>query len=280
MRLVLGVDGGGTGCRAALADARGRVLGRGQAGPANIVTDPDGARANILAAAAEALGTRAAPGEVHAVLGLAGANLPGYGARLASALPFATARIESDVVIALKGALGGADGVLATIGTGSVFAVQRQGAVRTVGGWGLVLGDEASGAWLGRALLAAALHAGDGLRPMTPLLRAVLTEGGGAAALVDFARTAAPVALAAQAPRLLQAADDPAAAEILARADDWIARSIDLLRDGSDVPVTFLGGLGAAFAERLAPRYGRALRPPLGTALDGALWLARQEPGT
>ncbi|MDE3240946.1 MAG: ATPase, partial [Paracoccaceae bacterium] len=61
MQLFLGIDGGGTGCRAAVADARGRILGRGKAGPANIVTDPDGARANILAATVAALGSHGSP---------------------------------------------------------------------------------------------------------------------------------------------------------------------------------------------------------------------------
>ena len=36
MSLFLGIDGGGTGCRAVLADAQGRQLGLGAAGPANI----------------------------------------------------------------------------------------------------------------------------------------------------------------------------------------------------------------------------------------------------
>src|SRR5262245_66574903 len=34
--LLLGVDGGGTRCRARLADTHGRVLGEGAAGPANL----------------------------------------------------------------------------------------------------------------------------------------------------------------------------------------------------------------------------------------------------
>src|SRR5262245_65106931 len=34
--LLLGVDGGGTGCRARLADLNGEVCGEGTAGPANI----------------------------------------------------------------------------------------------------------------------------------------------------------------------------------------------------------------------------------------------------
>ena len=34
--LFLGVDGGGTRCRARLADLSGKILGEGSAGPANI----------------------------------------------------------------------------------------------------------------------------------------------------------------------------------------------------------------------------------------------------
>ena len=78
MTLYLGVDGGGTGCRAAVADGSGRVLGQGAGGPANIWTDPDGALASILAAARQALeaaAPRADPADVVAGLGLAGANV-------------------------------------------------------------------------------------------------------------------------------------------------------------------------------------------------------------
>ena len=55
MTLYLGVDGGGTGCRAAVCDATGRILGEGAAGSANIWTDPEGALVNILAASRQAL---------------------------------------------------------------------------------------------------------------------------------------------------------------------------------------------------------------------------------
>ena len=95
MRLYLGVDGGGSGCRAAVADAAGRVLGQGAAASANIWTDPEGARANILAAAEAALaaaGTGGRLGDLVAVLGLAGANVAGAAERLAPGLPFARVR--------------------------------------------------------------------------------------------------------------------------------------------------------------------------------------------
>ena len=165
MDLYLGVDGGGSGCRAAVADAGGRILGRGDGGPANVWSDPEGARASILAAAGAALaaagGGRLA--DLRAVLGVAGANVPEAAARLAADLPFAAARIESDAFVSLKGALGDDDGVVAAIGTGSVYGVQRGGGVRMIGGWGFLLGDQGSGAGSAGSLLEAALLAHDGL---------------------------------------------------------------------------------------------------------------------
>ena len=49
-KYAIGIDGGGTSCRAAVADATGRILGRGRAGAANIMSDASGALENIVAA--------------------------------------------------------------------------------------------------------------------------------------------------------------------------------------------------------------------------------------
>jgi glucosamine kinase len=49
---------------------------------------------------------------------------------------------------------------------------------------------------------------------------------------------------------------------------------IDTLQQGRDLPVIFLGGLGPHYAERLAGRW--QMRAPLGSGLDGALFLARR----
>ncbi len=47
----IGIDGGGTSCRAAVATADGAVLGMAKSGPSNILTDLDGALNNIVGAA-------------------------------------------------------------------------------------------------------------------------------------------------------------------------------------------------------------------------------------
>lgn len=280
MRFYLGVDGGGSGCRAALADAAGRILGLGEGAAANIMSDPEAARASILQAAHAALdasGTGAGLGDVHAVLGLAGANIADAASWLGARLPFASARIETDAVIAAKGALGDADGVTAAIGTGSIFAAQRAGIVRTIGGWGFRLGDQGGGARLGQAMLETALLAHDGLHPRSPLLDALVVEAGGPQGLVTFAHDATPADFARLAPRLFEAErdGDAGAAELIARAERDITAAIDHLLIEGATQLCFLGGLGRVFGERLAARYARLIRPPLGTGLDGALAMAR-----
>jgi glucosamine kinase len=271
MTLFLGIDGGGTGCRAAVADASGRIIGTGSAGPANIASDPDGARDNILIAARAALGQDDLSA-LRAGMGLAGANVRSCVDRLVQHLPFARVQVETDGVAAVKGALRDIDGIVAALGTGSVFGVQRKGVVRQIGGWGFVLGDEGSGAWIGRALLARALRAVDGFVPLTPLLAGVVSDHGGADGVVAFSLSAKPVDLAALAPRA-SGSDDPAARAIMAQAVDDVATAITLLQAGDDLPVVFLGGLGSVYADHLSTRF--RIVPPLGTALDGALHLAR-----
>ena len=280
MALYLGIDGGGTGCRAAVADAAGRVLGLGAAGPANLTTDPDATRLNILTAARQALtnavGARAVEAALPrliAGLGLAGANTAGAAGQSGLALPFARTRLETDAVTAVKGALAGEDGIVAALGTGSVFASQRGGVIRQIGGWGLILGDAGSGAHVGRAILAQALRAVDGFVPITPLLAALIGEHGGPAGIVGFARTARPADFAALSRRVF-ASDDPAAVAIIGTALGDVAAAIDHLQIGTRLPVVFIGGLGPAYASRLDGRW--PIRPALGTALDGALMLARE----
>ena len=53
-----------------------------------------------------------------------------------------------------------------------------------------------------------------------------------------------------------------------------VASAIDHLQSGDALAVTFLGGLGPAYADRLTNRW--PVRAALGTALDGALILARE----
>lgn len=273
MAFFLGIDGGGTGCRAALADGTGRILGEGRGGPANINTDAEAAALSIMEATAEAIGKSGAdPREMIAAMGLAGGTMGPAVERLRTLLPFARMRIVNDAVTAARGALGAQDGILAAIGTGSVFAVQRGGDLRQVGGRGFLMGDEGSGAVMGRALLSLAMRAGDGFAPMTPLLRDLLDEFGGIEGIIGFGNTARPVDFARLAPRIV-ANDDPAARQVLGNAVAEVCHILTVLQGDAPLPVVFMGGLGPSFAARLT---NWPQRPALGTGVDGALLMARQ----
>lgn len=276
MTFFLGIDGGGTGCRAALADADGLIIGQGQGGPANINTDVEGAAVNILAATAQALeGTGADPRDLIATLGLAGGTITAAIDRLVLLLPFARIQIVNDAVTAARGALGAQDGILAAMGTGSVFAAQRGGDLRQVGGRGFVMGDEGSGAVLGRALLSMAMRAEDGFADMTPLLQEILEEFGGIEGIIRFGNGARPVDFAELAPRIV-GSDDPAARQVFDAALGDVRHILGVLQGDAPLPVVFVGGLGPAYAARLTdwPQ-----RPALGSGVDGALLMARQMAG-
>lgn len=270
---VLGVDGGGTGCRAALADASGQVLATGTAGPANVTSDFDTAVENVRAAIAQT----GASADTPAHIGLAGIVTPDDGDRFATALGHKNARLTDDRPTMLAGALGGNDGLLAAIGTGSFVGASQGGHSRFLGGWGWRLGDQASGAWLGKTFLQQIMLSHDGLAPASPLATAVLGETGGPSALVRFAATATAPELATFAPRIVAAAqeDDPLAADLMSQGAAYLTRALTKLDPGPETPVCLTGGLGPAYAAWLGPALANRVTPPAGTALDGALILAR-----
>lgn len=291
MRICLGIDGGGSGCRARAQLADGRMTPEFSGGPANVYSDPETAVANIAAlagrtldAARQMLGEGGAALPVHAALGLAGASELGAAERLRAALGFACIEVTGDVEAALSGAFRDADGIIAAIGTGSVYGGQIGGRMQRRGGYGFILGDEGSGAWLGRKALQRSLHARDGLIAPGPLTERIWARHGSLAAMLEFTRGARPADYAALAPEVLTEARAgcPVARILLDEAGDWVCRAIASLQpaDGPALPVAFAGGLGGALADDLAARGRLQWRrvAPLGSPLDGALWRATRLP--
>src|ERR1700693_2450221 len=104
-QLFLGVDGGGTGCRARIEDASGRELGLGQSGPATTRIGIEKAWASISASFNAAIAEAGlAPEEVariHAGIGVAGIARKGAFEELtALPHPFASRQLVSDGLIA------------------------------------------------------------------------------------------------------------------------------------------------------------------------------------
>ncbi len=282
---LVAVDGGGTGCRAIVANAEGAVLGRGESGPANVMTDLDGSLTHILEAVERAgrqAGIEPEFSTSKAALALAGANVGRFGEELLQKLPFAESIVESDATAAVRGALGPHDGAAGILGTGSVFGAKSGGEIRIIGGWGFLLGDQASGARLGRALLEETLLAHDGIVLGSALTEAILARfQEDPREIVVFGKRARPADFGAFAPEVFAYAEkgDAVAGRILADAVGWIEASLDaVMPEGCD-RVCLLGGLGQPYAPYLSEPFRNLLRPPLGNALDGALALAVEKFG-
>ncbi len=177
--LLLGVDGGGTRCRARLCAISGQILGEAETGPANLRLGVTVSFASAIEAARRCLDRAVLPepnlSRIVACLGLAGASEPG---QLAAAQthrhPFRKAIVTTDAHAACVGAHGQRDGGIIVAGTGTVGWAIVKGQTYRVGGWGLPLSDEGSGAWIGGEALRRVLWACDGRMPWTPLLRAVV----------------------------------------------------------------------------------------------------------
>lgn len=279
--LVLGIDGGGSTCRAALADPSGRIIGRGTSGPANILTDPEEAVLHIGEAAREAFSAAgtdpALVSSTPCYLGLAGSTVPRAVDAVVQRLPFQESVVESDGLIALEGALGDMDGSIAILGTGTIYFLKTGSQVETVGGWGFVIGDLGSGARIGQAAMQESILAEDGIRNRTPLTDSLIGAFGEVSALVDFARNAAPADFARFAPSIFERADtgDATALRVIRQAAHHVDEALDRLFDlGGPLPLCLLGGLAPSYRRWVSERHRVRLREPAADAVSGAVSLA------
>ncbi len=283
-RYFIGMDGGGSGCRVRLADARGRPLAEAVGGPANVNTDPDATLHNLLDATRRAYAQAGldAARRRHdlAWAGLAGASVGDHAAHMKQALGFAATGVSTDREITVEGALGREDGCVALVGTGSFLVCRMGGKMREIGGWGYQLGDECGGAWLGREALRATLRAVDGLIAHSPMTRAILEDFGGAPMeIVRFAHDSSPGEIAALAPRIAGARErgDPVATRIFEEALALLLERLEALDARQAGALCLLGGLAPIYRDLLPAPWVAMLRAPKGDALDGAIALAMQQ---
>lgn len=284
--LLLGVDGGGTSCRVRLCDAGGRTLGEGRAGSANVRLGVDRAYTAILAATDQALSAagldRSALARTRAGFGLAGAvDEARRRAVLEHDHPFASVAVATDAHTACLGAHGGRDGAILILGTGSCGVLHRAGEFRVIGGWGFMISDQGSGAWLGLNLVRQALLAHDGVIDASALSRSVMGQfEDSPAALLDWSETARPRDYAAFAPRVLEFADqgDALAIRLLEQTAQEAAALIARLTALGARRLCLMGGLSGPLRGWLPASARRHLCEPLGDAMDGAVLLARQQP--
>ena len=281
--LLLGVDGGGSTCRARLCTIAGATLSEGVAGPANVRLGIEESFASVREATLQCL---RAPGlsardleRVVACLALAGASEPGQIETLREREhPYHAAVFVTDAEAACVGAHCGANGGIIVIGTGSIGWAEMNGRRYRVGGWGWPISDEGSGAWLGCEALRRTLWANDGRIPWTPLLRSLFRKfQSDPHAIVRWMTGTLPKDFATFAPEIVEHVldNDPVAVELMKSAGAHIDALAQLLLEFGVDRLALVGGLAVAIEPWLAQDTRRHLVAPQGDAVAGAVQLAR-----
>ena len=286
--LLLGVDGGGSKCRARLTALSGTPLGEGLSGPANIRLGLEESFASVLDGTRQCLSeanlARADLSRIVACLALAGASEPmDLAAARALPHPFRRALFTTDAHAACVGAHGGADGGVIVVGTGTVGWAIIQGKQHRVGGWGFPISDEGSGAWLGLETLRRVLWAHDGRIGWTDLLQTAFEQfQRDPHAIVRWMSKALPRDFGRFAPLVFEHAwhNDAVAAELVRLAAGHIDALAARLVSFGATRLALTGGLATPIEPWLARDTRRHLVHPAGDALAGALQLARQEAET
>jgi glucosamine kinase len=281
--LILGLDGGGTRSRARLCTYAGRLVAEAVSGPANLRLGLEPSFSSVSNAARQCLDRAGMADQslsrIVACLALAGASEPGHlEAAKRHRHPFRAALITTDAHAACIGAHDGKDGGVIIAGTGAVAWALLKGKTYRIGGWGLPISDEGSGAWIGSEALRRVLWAHDGRIGWTPLLRALFADfSNDPHAIVGWTAVASPRDFGGFAPQIADCArrNDAAAIELMQSAaghiDSLAARLIAL-----GVPrLALVGGFAAALQPWLASQTISRLIEPIGDAVQGALTLAR-----
>lgn len=195
--------------------------------------------------------------------------------------------LAADAVTAYVGALGPRPGAVVAAGTGLIAIGTDRTNWRRADGWGHLLGDCGSGAWIGRAGLEAALRAHDGRSDGSAGLLVRAEEVFGPVRGLPgklYPRPDRPAVLASFAPHVAACADgDPVAADILRAAAGHVADSAAAVCPTNGEPqIALTGGLFkmgdplvVPLEEELAKRVPHARRvPAAGDPLDGSVRIA------
>lgn len=280
--LFLGIDAGGSRCKARLVDRGGALLAEVETGPANARIGIDRLRDAWIDIAERALDAGGIAlsriGDVAAGIGVAGISRPGMRSAIeALELPYTCRAFDTDAAIACLGAHGGDDGAILILGTGSIAHVRTGRQCFTIGGYGFPISDEGSGAALGLSGVRHALRALDGRTKATALSAAISERfNDDTAEAIAWMDKATPYDYGTFAPLIFQFAEqnDEIARSIVEDAAKHVERFIETIFARGGKRCALVGGVAPRMMPWLRERTARQLVEPKGDGLDGALLLA------
>ena len=177
----VGIDGGGTSCRARIRSEDGKLIGEAKSGSANILLGVDVAMSSILDAITQAAKqgnlSESHFSSMHVGLALAGAEQKSAWQKFMTlSHPFASMVLNTDAYGACIGAHNADSGAIMIAGTGSCGIYLSNGEQHVVGGREFPISDQGGGAVMGLHLIQQVLLAEDGIIEKTPLAHHVMAH--------------------------------------------------------------------------------------------------------
>ncbi len=284
--IFLGIDGGGTKCKAIVVSVDNQILGTGIAGPGNPLHGFEQATNSIIESAKLALAdaglTDTDLSDVIAGVGLAGVNLPVLFEQMSAwQHPFKKMFLATDLLIACLGAHQGADGAVMITGTGSCGFSYVDNKEVIIGAHGFPHGDKGSGAWFGLQAAKHVLLSMDGLIEPTAITEKLLNllcvkddvalvEAIAGKPATYYARLAGIVFAAAKE-------GDAIAIEIIEEGADYINGVARRLWQQNPPRMSMIGGLSSSIQPWLADDIKAKLSEPLSAPEMGSVLYAQQQ---
>ncbi|CAH9051509.1 Glucosamine kinase GspK [Pseudoalteromonas holothuriae] len=282
-QLYIGIDGGGTKCRATIFSKQHGVLGTGLGGPANPLHGLERTLESIMVSTQLALqdaGLRVEQvHELNAGMGLAGVNLPAlYDKIVQWDHPFQQMYLTTDLHTACIGAHEGQDGAVIITGTGSCGFSIVDGQSVNYGGHGFAQGDIGSGAWMGLEAVKAALLDLDELGPATKM-SAIFKSHFNTLTAMGIAEHMAgqPSSVYAKLARFVfDAAEhqDEVALSIVTKGADYISHLAKRLLENNPPRLSMIGGLAEPLNKWLDPEIAKHVELPKQPPEMGAIYFA------
>jgi glucosamine kinase len=291
---IIGIDGGGTKCAAGLFTLKGELLCTALSGPANLFTDFAGALICIEQAVEQLLlscktqhNIAIEKKDCYLSLGCAGASIISVRQHFEQwTHQFYDTLLNTDVHVSCLAANEAKPCALFVIGTGSCLAVNQTSNqnnehstyyVKQYGGHGFMLGDIASGGWLGKQAVSWYLQSLETpcddeclMQTLAPVLGenvSHVVQQYGQARAGDFGELV---------PRLLWVKDKSNT------VNNWLEEGADYVADllihhiGDDKPIFLTGGLAQVYKPMVEERLAKQVFIPNENAVYGAFLAAQQ----
>lgn len=278
----VGIDGGGTSCRARIRDEQGNFIGEAKSGSANIMLGAEIAMESILDSITQAAQQGGLSekqfAQMHLGLALAGAeHKSSWQKFMALSHPFASIVLNTDAYGACVGAHNGDDGAIMIAGTGSCGIYLQGSEQHVVGGREFPISDQGGGAVMGLRLIQQVLLAEDGIGEKTPLAEHVMAHfDNDVDQIVEWSKTALPRDYGQFSPAIFKHAErgDSLAITMLKQTAADVEMFLVALNRKGATRICLMGSIAERIKAWLSPPVQNWVVTPQFDAIEGALMFA------